>query len=268
MVVVPAGAFTMGSPAEEEGSQHNEAPQRQVTIGYAFAAGRSAVTRAEYDAFVKETGYALGPSCRTLGKPDEVFAGEPTPGRSVHDPGFPQDDRHPAVCVSWDDAKAYAAWLSGKTGKVYRLLTEAEWEYAARAGAQTRFFFGDDEKRLCTFGNVGDQTYKEVYFKKPISECRDGYVFTAPIGSFPPNAFGLHDMIGNVWSLVEDCLTWNYKGARSDGRAVTTGEDCSSRMTRGGSFNDDSWFARSASRQWAPTGERNVTIGFRVARAL
>ena len=197
MVMVPAGGFTMGSAASELDRTDSEGPQHRVSIAQPFAAGRSAVTVDQFAAFVADTRRDVGSTCRTLegGKMEE------RPGRSWHDPGFPQAGSRPVVCINFGDAKAYVEWLSTKTGKSYRLLTEAEWEYAARAGTTTRFFFGDDEKELCRYGNGIDLAAKRrVPGLGPSGSCSDGYAYTAPVGSFPANPFGLYDMHGNVRS--------------------------------------------------------------------
>ncbi len=158
--------------------------------------------------------------------------------------------------INWDDAKAYAAWLSKKTGKTYRLLSEAEWEYAARAGSTTRFSFGNNETDLCRHGNVADRTLKKIYENETVANCTDNYLHTAPVGVYAANRFGLHDMDGNVWEWVEDCWHDNYNGAPSNGSAWTTG-NCSRRVLRGGSWVNDPSYLRSASRSWNDSGYRN-----------
>jgi formylglycine-generating enzyme required for sulfatase activity len=172
--------------------------------------------------------------------------------------------------LSWNDATAYVAWLAKKTGKSYRLLTEAQWEYAARAGSTTRYFFGDDEKDLCRYANGVDQTAKSKIAGAgnwPHAPCSDGYAYTAPVGSYSPNKFGLYDMHGNAWQRLEDCWHENYQGAPSDGSAWVSG-DCSHRVVRGGSWGFDPRSLRSAYRYWDNTGGRNFNSGFRLGRTL
>ena len=170
--------------------------------------------------------------------------------------------------VSWDDiTKEYLAWLVLKSGKSYRLLSEAEWEYAARAGSTTPFYFGSDEKQLCDHANVADQVGKRTYPDWIIADCRDGYLGTAPVGSFKPNAFGLFDMHGNVLEWVADCWNASYRGAPSDGSAWATGE-CGTRVLRGGSWAREPRYQRLATRNKYQTNTRSFSIGFRVARAL
>jgi formylglycine-generating enzyme required for sulfatase activity len=170
--------------------------------------------------------------------------------------------------VSWDDAQAYVAWLSAKTGHVYRLPTEAEWEYAARAGTTTARYFSDNPAEFCRHTNVGDLDYGEQHpGDSGVLACRDGYAFTSPVGSFPPNQFGLYDMLGDVMNMTEDCWNANYSGAPIDGAAWLTGE-CSRRVVHGGSWDMDIRAVRSAMRRALPTSNRNTTLGFRVARTL
>lgn len=268
MVVVPAGQFTMGSSPGEVGRFDNEGPQHEVTIGKTFAVGRFGITRGEFAAFVLETNHPTGDKCWTFedGKAEERV------GRSFLNPGFAQDDRHPVVCVNWDDAKAFAAWLAKKTGKPYRLLSEAEREYVARAGSTTRYSFGNDEKALCRYGNVADLTAKKSIKgaeKWTIADCDDGYAYTAPVGEFAPNAFGIYDVHGNVWDWTEDCWHENYQGAPADGLAWTTAcSDNSRRVVRGGSWSYFPQFLRSALRLRRPSDLRYYSQGFRLARIL
>jgi formylglycine-generating enzyme required for sulfatase activity len=264
MVVVPPGEFTMGSPPGEKGRESHEDPQRRVAIARAFAVGRFEVTRGEYAAFIRDSGRTAS-GCR-------IWTGSEwrdDPSRSWRDAGFAQDDAHPATCVNWEDARDYATWLSRRTGKPYRLLTEAEWEYAARAGTVTRRWWGDDlgEREACTHANPADHAAKDVYPGWNTLDCRDGYPYTAPVGSFPANPFGLHDMLGNVWEWVEDCWTDGYAGAPVDGSAVR-GAACERRVQRGGAWDSYPRMLRAAARVGVPAGMRNFLNGFRVARAL
>jgi formylglycine-generating enzyme required for sulfatase activity/V8-like Glu-specific endopeptidase len=266
MVVVPAGSFTMGSPESEEGHQSDEGPQRTVTIAKAFAVGKFEVTRDQFEAFVKDSGFRVADECFVwTGTEFKEQSG------SFRKPGFDQAGTHPVVCVIWDDAKAYAEWLSKKTGKSYRLLTEAEWEYATRgvteAGPQPRYHFGNDAKALCGYANGGDLTAKTKFKDWTVADCKDGHVFTAPAGSFKPNAFGLHDMHGNVWEWVEDCYKDSYKGAPTDGSAVKETSGCL-RVLRGGSWGFRPDFLRAANRDWIQPGNRDNGLGLRVGRTL
>ncbi len=252
MMVVPARSFTMGSPSSESGRDGDEGPQRRVTIGSEFAVGVHEVTRGEFARFVSATGRSMGDSCWTY----ENGEWEKRSGRNWRSPGFSQSDSHPVVCVSWDDARAYASWLSRETGESYRLLSEAEWEYVARAGTTTRFWWGDDIGR--NRANCGSDL------------CGDSHARTAPVGSFGANGFGLHDVHGNVWEWVEDCWHDDYTSAPRDGRAWlgNNGGDCSRRVLRGGSWSDQPENLRSALRVRDDTGRRDNDGGFRLLRSV
>ncbi len=255
MVTLPKGRFQMGSPETERGRQAAEGPVHEVEIGYSLAVGKYPVTVGEFRRFIEATGHDTGSSIRVLMGSNW----QDTPGRSWHDPGFFQDDRHPVTCVNWDDAQAYASWITKLTGKPYRLLSEAEWEYAARAGTATPFSFGKTISTLQANYN-GDATY--------LAGVKGEYrAATTPAGSFPANGFGLCDMHGNVCEWTEDCSNHTYEGAPRNGSAWTSG-NCSFRVFRGGSWNNVPQILRSASRSWNPAANRYSNIGFRVARTL
>ena len=271
MVVVPAGTFTMGSPKNEEGRLADEGPQREVRIAKPFAVGKFLVTVDAFRAFVAETGHDAG--WAAFGWNGDKW--ELQEGCSWRDPGFAQTGSHPACCLNWNDAQAYAKWLSAKTGKAYRLLSEAEWEYAARGqtrpGNYPRYFFGDAEADFCKYGNGADQTAREQIpgaKNWPVLPCSDGYAYTSPVGSFKPNAFGLYDMAGNVWEWVEDCYHDTYKGgAPLDGKAWAE-DKCDTRVHRGGSWGDNPSCLRAANRSRGNPDSRVGSIGVRVARTL
>ena len=267
MVVVPAGSYLMGSPHDEKKRQKDEGPRHRVTISQPFAAGKYEVTRREFAAFVRESGHVVGGGCWVY---DSVKRGMVRDAaRSWRSPGFEQTDLDPAVCVNWDDVKAYVAWLSSMTGKPYRLLSEAEWEYAARGGTRTSRYWGDDASAQCAHANGADGTLKAHYsnWAWVVASCRDGFVHTAPVGSFSSNGFGLHDVLGNVWEWVEDCWNERYVGAPSDGSAWTDGE-CARRVLRGGFRDFIPGILRTAVRSRDGTGDRFNESGFRVARTL
>jgi formylglycine-generating enzyme required for sulfatase activity len=223
----------------------------------------------EFRAFVDATGYRTeaeqGQGCRVWDGAKWAYDAK----RSWRAPGFPQGDDHPVVCVSWNDAREYLKWLSEKANQSYRLPSEAEWEYAARAGTTTARFWGERSDQACAFANVADKSLKSKYpdFPWPIHECDDRHVYTAPGGTFKANAFGLLDMLGNAWEWTEDCYNDSYKGAPSDGSAWTDG-DCGGRVLRGGSWSDEPAFVRSAVRNWVVAVDRSNDLGFRPARTL
>ena len=266
MVVIPAGRYRMGSPSTEKDRDSDEGPVHDVTIWEPLAVGIHEVTKEEFRQFVKETRHSAGKDCYTY----ESGKWKKHSGRSWKKPGFSQGKRHPVVCVSWDDAKAYVGWLSKKTGEAYRLLSESEWEYAARGGTRTARHWGDDEASQCRYANGGDKKLKKRYSKWHwvIASCDDRRAHTSPVGRYQPNGFGLHDMSGNVWEWVQDCLHSSYHGAPTDGSAWTRGGDCSKRVLRGGSWFNEPRNLRSASRVGDPSGLRSVISGFRVARTL
>ena len=255
MIVVPGGSFTMGSPTSEEGRYDDEGPQRRVSIKK-FAVGVNEVTRGEFGRFMEAAGHSIGSSCRTY----ESGEWESRSGRSWSNPGFSQTDDHPVVCVNWNDAQAYVKWLSRKTGHQYRLLSESEWEYAARAGTTGPFHFGST---ISTDQANYDGNYTYGSGRKGVY-----WVRTLPVGSFPSNGFGLHDVHGNVSEWVEDCWHDSYSGAPGDGRAWTWGGDCGIRVLRGGSWIFIPRDLRSAGRFWDSTEDRNNYCGFRIARTL
>ena len=231
MVMVSAGSFMMGSPADEVGRYNPEGPQHQVTISQPFAVGTYEVTRGQFKVFVDATGHDAGSAWRN--------------------PGFTQTDAHPVVYVSWNDAKAYVNWLSASTGKEYRLLSEAEWEYVARAGTTTAYHFGGTiDSNQANYQTSG----------------------TVVVGSYPANAFGLHDVHGNVWEWVEDCWHNDYTGAPTDGSAWMSDcdddEEYDHRVLRGGSWGSGTGSLRSATRFRDEVDLRNNYDGFRIARTL
>ena len=229
MIFIPAGEFTMGSPAAEQGRYNNEGPQHGVTIAKPFAVSKYDVTFADWDA------------CVSVGACPKAT-----------DSGFGRDTK-PVINVDWDDAQTYVAWLSKMTGQPYRLLTEAEWEYAARAGTTTAYYWGDDTGK----GNANCDGCGSQWDAKQ----------TSPVGSFAANQFGLYDMAGNVLQWVQDCYRGNYDGAPTDGSAWTSG-DCSNRVVRGGSWDNLPRVLRSAGRVGITSGDRDVDLGFRVGRTL
>jgi len=232
MVQIAPGKFFMGSPKDELNRDPDEDPLHEVNIAYAFEIGKYEVTFAQYDAFAHATNRKL---------PD--------------DGGWGRGSR-PVIAVNFNDVQAYAKWLSQQTGKKYRLPTEAEWEYAARAGTQTRYWWGDEmshNNAVCR--NCGSQW--------------DGKQ-TASIGLFKANAFGLYDTAGNISEWVEDCWHENYHNAPVDGSAWLEGDggDCSIRVVRGGSWFYESHLLRSANRDWYFAVNASGNVGFRVVRDL
>jgi formylglycine-generating enzyme required for sulfatase activity len=255
MVVVPAGSFAMGSPESEPEREASESPQHMVSISKLFAVGRFAVTRAEFAGFVTDTGHEAEGGCHA----STASGWKRQQGRSWRSPGLLQDDGHPVVCVSWEDARAFVEWLSRKTGKPYRLLSEAEREYVARAGTTTAFWWGSTISTSEANYNGSD-----TYGSGTKGWSRQT---TAPARSFRANPWGLYNVHGNIWEWVEDCWNDSYQGAPTDGSAWTTG-DCDHRVLRGGSWVDGPELLRAASRFRYRPDYRDFDAGFRVARTL
>ena len=272
MTLIPAGAFTMGTTeAQKEQLQAAglwteewfaaELPAREIAVP-AFAMARSEVTIAEFQAFIDATGYRPSGVCWGLQEGEFGFRER----INWRHPGYEQGPDHPVVCVTWWDAQAYARWLSLRTGETYRLPTEAEWEYAARAGTQTHYFWGDDADAGCAFMNGADETAQRTFPNWAAVNCDDGALYTSPVASYQPNAFGLSDMTGNVFEWVQDCYG-AYDPERTDSVDVVTG-DCTSRVVRGGSWIDRPGILRSAYRNRDHPSNRDNSSGFRLARTL
>ncbi len=252
MVVIPPGSFQMGSPQTEAGRSDDEGPRHGVTIPRPFAMGRCEVTVGQFRRFVSETEYVTRAErkggCYFY---DEVAKeAKQDPARRWNAPGFPQGEGHPVVCVALEDAEAYIDWLSGRTGARYRLPTEAEWEYAARSGTTASRYWGNDPDAACQFANGADRRAKAKYPDWSTANCDDGYLYTAPAGTYRPNHFGLYDMLGNVWEWTADCWHENYDNAPQDGSAwrEADGSECDRRVVRGGSWFLNPQIVRSAFR--------------------
>jgi sulfatase modifying factor 1 len=280
MVVIPGGTFTMGAVkhGDEPKRRRHEGPRSGVQVA-SFAIGETEVTRGQYAAFVVETMRPDDGGCFTFGfsSVDDATAVDPQASWRRH--AFEQTDDHPVTCISWEDARDYAAWLAGRTGQDYRLPSEAEWEYAVRAGTTSTFFWGEEGNQACAYANGGDaslaralpaveemtaRTLREGDTSARMLECDDGRAFTAAVGSYRPNAFGLYDMVGNVWEYVADC--WRESLPTSGG--AYTEVSCQVRRVRGGSWDDWPEELRSARRSRVePDAPRNDG-GFRLARGL
>jgi formylglycine-generating enzyme required for sulfatase activity len=244
MIVIPTGQFDMFTPPLPAGRPVDEGYVRNVKIREPYALGKYEVTFDEWQACVRDK------RCEPLD--DSEF------GRG----------RRPAIYVSWGEATAYAKWLSKKAGAKYRLPTEAEWEYAARAGAPATRYLGLQAAQVCEYGNVYDETGKAAHgYEWEHLPCTDGFAVTAPVGSLKPNAFGLYDMLGNVSEWLEDCVQGRWRGAPDDASAWPGG-DCSERAFRGGSWLSQSPYYIRPMDRFKFTGARHNDLGFRVVREL
>lgn len=257
MAVVPAGTFKMGSPENEPGRLKFEGPVHAVAFPVAFAVARDATTRDQFKAFVDATGYRFGETCQTQSDTGWVEKR----GSFLSPPGFEQGGDHPAVCVSWDDANAYAKWLSERTGKQYRLPTEAEREYVARAGTTTPYWWGT--------GITPEQANFDTRPRSLPTGSSPGGVTgrTTPVQGGPVNPWGFFNVHGNVAEWVQDCWNADYRNAPGNGKALLTG-DCSQRVLRGGAWSSWPEDIRAAYREMSPAANRYASVGFRVARAL
>jgi sulfatase modifying factor 1 len=260
MVVLPGGRFKQGSLRAENGSAF-ESPLHWVVIGPGLSMSSNAVTVEDFEQFITDTGRDIR-GCDT-------YDGDwkHRPDNSWKNPGFPQTGKHPVTCVSWNDAKAYVGWLSTKTGHRYRLPSASEWEYAARAGGEAVQPWGANGAAACATANVADASAAQRYPGWAVFACNDGYVNTAPVGSFKANSFGLNDMLGNVFQWTEDCWHADYTGAPVDGSARSDG-DCSEHELRGGSWFSTPAYVRASYRNHFAADYRTSSVGIRLVRDI
>jgi formylglycine-generating enzyme required for sulfatase activity len=272
MVEIPSGSVTVGSGPDAFDRRATERPRVEAEIARPFAIAESEITRAQYAAFVRATGYEP-PSVDRAGKqlPQGCNFWNGAFGfvadHSWRNPGFEQSDYEPVLCVSFEDAEAYAAWLSKKTGRTYRIPSSVEFEYAARAGSDAAWSWGNASEEACKHANIGDRTLKRRWPERQEFNCDDGFAHTAPVKRFGPNKFGLYDMLGNAWEWTADCWLENLTNTRVDGRALNRDDsaDCAFRTPMGGSWISGPGWARAASRSKDPSGYRSFMLGFRVA---
>jgi formylglycine-generating enzyme required for sulfatase activity len=261
MVRIAPGVFVAGSPAAETvaagvppDQAAREQPPRTVTFARGFAIQRTEVTRGAFARFVSATGWIPGGSCSFLADgPTNRWDSDAT--HDWRNPGFAQSDAHPVVCVSHAEAQAYAKWLSAKTGRRFRLPSGDEWEYAARAGTTGQRWWG--EAPPCAFANVADRARAAAHNRGIVDpqrffDCDDGHVHTAPVASFLPNRWGLHDMLGNVWEWTSDC--------------APTG--CAAYIDRGASWTNSPRYLRAAARHPDAADARTTVLGFRLVEDL
>ena len=280
VAVVPDGTLVMGATKDEIAELAREYPDRSAnlawegpqsvtTVNAPFAVNVSHITRGEFAVFAKVTKFTPKGGCYTFNGVDWTL----DPKATWQSPGFSQTDQHPVVCISWDDAVAYAKWLSLLTGHSYRLLSEAEIEYVSRANKpgepRSRYFFGDKIRDLCLYGNSADEQASKTYSleKEQLAPCDDGFAQTAPVARYRPNAWGLHDVFGNVWTWTSDCWNENHESRPRDAAARLTG-DCTKRVVRGGSWSNAAIDLRSSVRDKNLVGDRSSNLGFRLGRDL
>ena len=270
MVSITGGCFQMGSPESEEGRDSDERQHRMCVKD--FALGQNEVTVGEFQRFMAATNYRTDAEKNADGK-EGCFVWSATGGTwdwraglSWRKSGYSQQDTSPVVCVSWNDAQAYVKWLSRETGQSYRLPTEAEWEYAARAGTTSARYWGDDPNQACRYANVADQTKgTEGHGWNNKHDCTDGYWYPAPVGTFQPNAWKLNDMLGNAWEWT--CSTYDKDYGGVETKCIE--KDATGPLAvRGGSWYYRPDWVRSALRDRGDPASRTGDLGFRLARSL
>ena len=273
MVVVPSGAFDMGAERTSlmrDGSLRPHGPVRRIRIERSFAVARFELSETEFADFVADTGHRMASDCRLSAEEEAERGSWQGDGQST------SHAAPPVVCVSWRDADTYVAWLAGRTRKPYRLLSEAEWEYAAGAGSGEPWPWGATTQDVCLHANVLDQSAMVILRDHPVSRvpnaavtCDDGAATRAPVGQYRANAFGINDMVGNVWEWVADCSVLPYADRPTDGSAMTPrAEACTHRAIRGGSWRSRLERQRITFRGRDPEQTRSDIFGFRVARSL
>ncbi len=274
MIEIPAGSVYIGSYEDEIGRKKGERRRIKATILKPFAMATAEVTLGQFRVFMEETKYKSN---------IPVYKGQPLVGCNYFDgkgygyikehnwknPGYPQREDAPVVCVSWSDAKAYCDWLSKKTGRTYRIPSAVEFEYASRAGSSAPWFWGTNPEHACDYANIGDSAFKDKYPSRPSFPCTDGYVYTAPVKKFKPNAFGLYDMVGNAWEWTNDCFSNDLTNAPVDGTSYEgTDEECVFRTPKGGSWISGMAWGRAAVRSRDGADYKSFMLGFRVVAEL
>ncbi|GAB5486940.1 MAG: formylglycine-generating enzyme family protein [Parasphingorhabdus sp.] len=268
MIVVPSGEAMIGAEPFEANRKRGDVDLRKVKIAYKLAVGKTEITRGQYRLFMQDSGHKMAQDgCNTWSR-NRIMGY--VKNHNWDNPGFPQNDKHPVVCVSHVDATAYAKWLSEKTGKPYRLLSATEFEYAARAGTRGPWYWGTSQRDACKHANVADDVFRRNFDHAPLFKCDDGYEHTAPVATYEPNAWGLHDVLGNVYEWTDDCLHRDPSNIPTDGRAwlAEDGGECDRRVPKGGSWVSGTDWVRAA----AQAGDRAVyhsqLLGFRVGMTM
>ncbi|HVM83131.1 MAG TPA: SUMF1/EgtB/PvdO family nonheme iron enzyme [Candidatus Binatia bacterium] len=255
MVTVPGGSFKMGSPDDEADRMRYEGPRKTIRIK-SFAIGKFDVTVGQFAAFIKASGYQPTQRC-------DINGNASLSNGSWDNPGFNQGSKEPVVCVNWNDAEAYAQWLAKATGKPYRLPSEAEWEYAARAGETGAHYWGSGIGGACAYANVADRTAQQEHANWTVADCDDHFALTSPVGALKPNTFGLYDMLGNVKQWGDGCATDSIDDIPADGSPASG--TCGDRPVRGSAWNSPPDLVRLARRERAKDTYAAFNYGFRVA---
>ena len=269
MVPIPLGQFKMGDLIGD--GRDDEKPIQVISIEKPIAVAKFPITVGSFRNFVAATGFVTGaeaePEKGCWGVKQDLTIGW-LPGENWQSNRLNQDEDHPVVCVSWNDAQAYIDWLTTKTGFTYRLPTEPEWEYAARGGATGKYFYGDDASKVCQYINHADnQMIKAWQADTGVSTCDDGYLTTSPVGHYPANEFGLYDTYGNVWEWVSNCYQSSLEGIEAV-PSTETNSECEEHTLRGASWASQTVGITSSYRNSGAARVRTVDYGFRVVREL
>lgn len=270
MVDIPGGLFTMGCVEGRDnidgGCVQNEKPAHPVNVE-PFKLAKTEVTVAQFREFIETSGYqTTAEKSGACWARDKQGVWSYAKNHSWQNLGFVQTDNDPVACISWNDAQAYVQWLSKETQQPYRLPSEAEWEYAARAGTEFAFSWGQCISG-CKYANMADakgHAFFNDWAAKDCAPCNDGYSYTAPVAHYQANAFGLHDMHGNIWEWVQDSYR-DYNANNADAETANNTKTNTKRVYRGGSWDEEPWYLRAAYRKAAPANHRHSLIGFRVA---
>lgn len=275
MVVVPAGSVMLGSYKNEAYRRKGERGKQKAEIKKPFAMAKTEVTLRQYSQFMEQAGHQSKIPIRD-GQPlrgCNYFDGKTYGYVSQHswqNPGFPQREDSPVLCVSWSDADAFSKWLSEKTGRTYRVPSTVEFEYALRAGSETPWSWGTNTDSACEYANIADQTFSSVYPKRDSFPCDDGYLNVASVAKFKPNQFGLYDMLGNAWEWTNDCWHDDLDKAPLDGSSWQQEDsgDCTARTPKGGGWISGPAWSRAAVRSKDGQHYRSFMLGFRVAAEI
>lgn len=268
MIVVPSGEAMIGAEPFEANQKRGDIPVRKVKIAYKLAVGKTEITRGQYRQFMEQSSHKMAQDgCNTWGR-DRIMGY--VPNHNWDNPGMPQNDKHPVVCVSHVDATTYVKWLAEKTNKPYRLLSSTEYEYAARAGTRGPWYWGTSQRDACKYANVADDVFRKNFDHAPLFKCDDGYEHTAPVATYEPNGWGLHDMLGNVYEWTDDCLHRDSSTVPTDGRAwlAEDGGECDRRVPRGGSWVSGTDWVRAAAQAGDLAVYHSQLLGFRVGMTM
>jgi len=269
MIVLPTGEAMLGSEPWVQGRLPFEGPVRTATIEHVLAMSQHETTRAQFKEFIDATGYVPVDNSQCFSWNFTSYLGYVS-WHTWENPGFYQQETHPVVCVSWRDATAFAAWLTEKTGRTYRLPSSTEFEYASRAGTRGPWFWGTASASACTYANVADFTFRKVYLFDAPFDCDDGFPNTAPVGNYKPNPWGLYDILGNVWEWTDDCSREDVDNPPLNGAPWLDGKDadCTQRVVRSGSWVTGTGAVRAPAQYFLGDSYHSQILGFRLVSVM